>query len=107
MPCDRVYLQRTDFRAASPEILRAALINAGMEITMENAERGYVYFRDRAGRTGSFQNGQFQTQDGIEVNEIKRAYSCEAAERAAKKYGFKIQKKTGTTSKFQFVRRGY
>ncbi len=76
---------------------------------MENAERGYIYFRDRAGRSGSFQNGQFQTPEGIDVNEIKRAYSCEAAERAAKKYGFKIQnKKAGEkTQKFQFVRRGY
>ncbi len=76
---------------------------------MENAERGYIYFRDAIGRRGQFGNGQFKLQEGMDGDTIKRAYSCEAAERAAKKYGFKIQnKKVGEKSqKFQFVRRGY
>lgn len=109
MPCEQTRFQRSDFRNCTMDILRAALINAGMENILENAERGAIYFRDKAYRRGQFSNGQFTLQEGMDVNEIKRAYSCEAAERAAKKYGFKIQnKKVGEkTQKFQFVRKGY
>ncbi len=97
MPCDQVRYQYADFSNADLDVLRAALIRDGLEITMENAERGYLYFRDSAGRTGSFQNGKFVTVEGraVDINSIKKAYTQEVIARAQKQYGFTVKKKVG------------
>ncbi len=86
--------------------MRAALIRLGMTIYGEDKERGYLYFRAQNGRTGSFKYGQLQLQQGLDVNEIKRAYSREAVEASSKKYGFSFKQVKGKENQYEVTRRG-
>ncbi len=109
MPCDQIRLQRSDFKNADLAVLRAALIRAGMEITFDSAERGMIRFFDRQTyRTGQFANGAFTVQEGLDVDNIKREYSSEAVERAAKKYAFSLKNiKTTGVNKYVLTRRAF
>jgi len=99
LPCDSLRIQRADYKNADLATLRAALIRAGLSITSEDTERGYLSFRDpQTYRTGQFRNGAFLAQEGIDLENIKREYSCEAVERAAKKFAFSYKAPVKTKS---------
>ena len=105
MPCDQLRYQYANFDKADFEVLRAAILRAGLTISREDKERKFIYFYDSNGLTGNFYGGKFTVQEGIEIDAIKRQYSNEAVERASKKYGFTVKKNTG--NKYLLTRRTY
>ncbi len=106
MPCDAVRVMTSDYKNCDVSVLKAALLRLGMTLYGEDAERGYLYFRAKNGRSGSFGDGRFQLQEGIDVNEIKRAYSREAIEQSSKKYGFSFKQVKGNENQYEVTRRG-
>lgn len=108
MPCDQIRLQSVDFANGNVGVLKAALEAAGYEVS-HDAERNWLWFRDKSGtrayRTGTFRNGTFTVQEGIDVDEIKKEYANEAVKVAAKKFNWSV--KETAENKFRLTRRTF
>ncbi len=99
-------MNQIDFANGDLSVLKSALEAAGYQV-FEDKERGWLSFRDSTGqrnyRSGTFRNGQFTTQEGIDVDEIKKEYANEAVARSAKKFGWAVKKTA--ENKFRLTRR--
>lgn len=100
MPCDQVRVNQIVFKADNAEILKSALERAGFRVVQNGKNlsftKGYL--------SGSFQNNQFNVQEGIDVDEVKREYAKVSLELSAKKFGWAIVKTADNKLK---LRRAY
>lgn len=103
MPCDQIRYQQVEYKAANQDLLKAALVRAGYEVTEIGA--GLRFWHKTTTQSGSFANGKFTVVEGTDVDAIKREYAAEAVERAQKKFGWAVKKTAD--NKYRLTRRTF
>lgn len=107
MPCDSVITNSVNLALANGDILRAALEAMGaqdLSFTATGARfilDGAAWYIDR-GQLNSTRSAQAVADM---ANRIKRAYSTETVNRAAKRFGWTVKKTGANANKMTLTRR--
>lgn len=107
MPCDTIQTSRVAWKETTdPKILQAALQSLGYEVTPTSESR--LSFRNQStGAYGTWNKNVLTIQSRYGVDEsqeqVKRAYSEQVVQSAARSYGWTLNKQTNSAGNTQYA----
>ena len=106
MPCMSIIRNTVEFKAGTDlDLMKTALEAEGYLFAVTSYGIQFSH-KDSYRMGGTFNDGVFRVNQGTDTDAIKRAYSKAAVNKAAQKFGWKIQLNSKDKNKLK-ITRGY